>query len=157
MSLLKNIKEKAIKEAKEFSEEKLGNGVTDLLDNIEKNIPSREGLDSDSLTFGVSMVAEQGLKKLREREGDLKHLGEWGVTAFLAELASGDERAALMVFLQEEGGWDDIFGAVDDAREADAQGERDHRAAVATFKSILKDVASAAKAILPFALMAVGL
>jgi len=157
MSLLGNIKEKALKEAKDLSGEKLGEGVTSLLDQIGKSIPSRDGLNANSLKFGVSLVAEQGLKKLREHESDLAHLGEWGVTALLAELGAGNERGALMVFLQKEAGWDDIFKEVDDAREEDAESERNHRARMATAKAMFLNVASAAKALLPFALMAVGL
>ena len=157
MSLLGNIKEKALKQAAKLSEEKLGEGVTKLLDNVDKAIPGREGLDSDSLTFGISIVAEQGLKTLRKHEDELKHLGEWGVTALLAELGAGNDRGALLVFLQEEAGWDEIFDTVDVARTEDVQGERDYRARVAAFKTVLKDVAGAAKALLPFVLGAVGL
>jgi len=157
MSLLGDIKDKALEQGKTLAVDKLGDGVSSLLGNMEKAIPSREGLHPDSLRFGISLVAEQEMKKLRAREKDLVHLGEWGVTALLAELASGDEKAALLVYLQTEAGWDDLFDAVDAAREDDAQSERAHRARVATAKTILKEIGSAAKALLPFALGAVGL
>lgn len=150
-SILDTIKGKARDQLETLDETKLREQLAKGLEKAKEKLP-------EDPTDPVGMMARQGFSKIEEHEDELGKLGMWGVTAFTAELASGDEHAAQMVYLQTQAGWAELLGAVDAATAADAQAERDRQAAKASALRIIKSIGSAAaKAALPFLLGAVGL
>jgi len=151
-SLLDKIKDKAREELEDLTEE-------DLREQVARGLAkAREALPDGDTSDPIYMLASQGLGLIAKEEAELGKLGMWGVTALTAELATGDEHAAAMVYLQTTAGWAELFEAVDEAQAADTASERARQAAKASALAIIKRIGSAAaKAALPFLLGAVGL
>jgi hypothetical protein len=151
-SVLDSIKKQARNKLGELSEDKLREEYRKLIARAKDKLPQQQGAESD----GVAMMAMQALKKLEEREDRFGKLGELGITVMVAELASGDEQAALSIFLATQAGWDDLIGAVGAARENDAEAKRRRDKFKAEALGWIKDVGvGAAKAALPFLLKVV--
>lgn len=74
-------------------------------------LPSKDSLAKDPVALGARNGAEEAIKLLQRRKSDLMHLGRFGLTAVLANLAVGRVDEAADLYLRKQASLADLLAA----------------------------------------------
>lgn len=157
MSLIDNLKEKALKAINDEEKQKdwIAGGFDSAIKEGHKLLPELD--DEQPELKAVRESGEYALAKLEKHKGTLVRLGQHGLRSTLSLLALGDydgaARHAALITLRETASWDEVSDTIVTTAKAGNQAKRELDAEIKAIKAMLKDIGiTAAKSLLPILL-----
>lgn len=147
-SLAERLANKALEEIKTKGAELEATGedrLQGLLDSARAQLPEGE----------LGAAGERGIAVFEQHKSDLAGLTVWGVQSLAINLAAGDVDSALLLYMREEAGWDELHAEREADLNATAEDKRERERQKAAALSFLKDLGEAAISALPFLLKAI--